>query len=261
MRVNKLISGFWIFLPLLLLIQRGGAQSFDTKGEKHPYYINLNEAGTEVYDVHDGLLSIQYEDRYGKSADLLLTVYNWKREVVGKYMLKKQYGLNYFNIQLSDGGTVASGETYRCLVSDENGNKYEIFFKLLPPPDKSAPVVNIIVNPISFKCGDPLRNVVEFYGDIKNGKAPYKVDWYVMNSARTEFLYQPRNEAIERPGHTTVVRVEKNPEYYVMLHVKDACGQEARQMVLLTCTEKKRKIHTVFVEPLRKLPGTTKIIQ
>jgi hypothetical protein len=233
-------------------------QVTDAKGDRKPYYLDLKNSGPQVHELYDDLLSLQYDDRQGKTGSLPLTIYNWRREKVGYYTLRKEYGANYFNVPLT-GMDLIKGETYRCHVVNETGQTYELLFKVVQASGRNAPVANIIVSPVSFKCGNPLRNVVEFYGEISNGKAPYRVSWYVVDDTRTEFLYQPRNVQIDIPGRTPIIRVERNPAYYVMLHVIDACGNEHQQMVQLTCSDRRKKINTVFVEPLETLPNKSKI--
>lgn len=227
----------------------------DDKADKVPYYIDFNQSTEKIFEIQEGLLSLQYDDKFGKANKLSLKIYNWKRELVTTYSLNKVFGLNHFNIQLEKDLTLELGKVYACEATNEVGKHYQVFFRPIPSLEVEPPTIGILVNPVSFDCADPTANVVEFYGDIKNGKAPYTVSWYVLNNTRTAFIYQPKNETITRPGNTTIVRVDKSPDYYVMLLVKDACGAESRQMVHLTCGDKKKKINTVFVEPMNFLPG------
>lgn len=244
------------------ILLSANAQIRDDKASRNPYYIDFNNsAQSNVFEIQDGLLSIQYNDKYGHSQDLILKIYDWKRKVIAQYNVRKTFGMNYFNINISDDVKLEDNRVYSCVALNEARQKFEIFFKPIPPLEKEGPVINILVNPISFKCEDPNGNTVEFYGDIKEGKAPYTVNWYVMNNTRTDFIYQPRTESIARPGYTTIIRVDKNPDYYVMLLVKDACGMESRQMVHLMCGNKNKKVNTVFVEPLQALPGNLKGIK
>lgn len=236
------------------------AQILDVIGKRNSYYIDINQAQlSNVFEIQDGLLSLQYHDKHGRSKNLALKVYNWKREVVAQFELQKTYGQNYFNIQLDNDMVLENDRLYSCEISNEVGNTHTVLFKPVAPIKNDPPFVNILINPIHFKCDDPSgNNIAEFYGEIKNGKPPYTVNWYVMNNTRTDFLYQPKNEIIPRPGFTSVIHVDKDPEYYVLLLVKDACGAENRQMVHLICEDKNKKINTIFVEPLRTLPGIIK---
>lgn len=258
--IKKPCVPVWCIQVLIGAYYGAAAQTEDVNANRSSYYINVNRTRAEVYDVYDDLLSLAYDDRYGQAADIPLTLYNWKHEKVGQYRLQKSYGLNHFNIALN-GAALALDETYCGQLIDEGGRRYELFFKRRAPPEADAPQVSILVNPVSFECGNPTQSLVEFYGQIQAGRAPYEVNWYVMNPARTAFLYQPRDASLAHAGATPVVQVEHLPDYYILLNVRDACGREAQQMVYLTCSRKKGKVHTVMVEPLKKLPTVPSIKQ
>ncbi len=231
------------------------AQLRDETGIQNPYYIDMNRsAGSKVFEIQNGLLSLQYQDKHGKTADIPLTIYNWKRELIARYNLIKTFGLNYFNINLGDDLSLELGKLYSCRIADEAGKVYEIYFRPVTGVETESLIVSIQANPLNLKCDDPGSNSVEFYGNIKLGKAPYKVSWFVVDDSRSNLVYQPRTETISRPGYTTMITVDHNPDYYVLLLVRDACGAEGRQMVHLICSEKKRNVNTIFVEPIQSIP-------
>lgn len=249
-------------IAILLLATSGTtwAQEKSNLGIKTLYYLDMNKASKEtVHTIHDELLAIQYYDSYGQEKELPLKIYNWKREQVATYSLSKEFGLNNFSISLGAAYNAwQEGELYTCEMADESGHRYELILRKLTLKNE-PPKVNLLVNPVHLQCKEVAGNLVEFYGEISGGKTPYQVSWYVLNNERTDFLYQPREEVITVPGNTMVIRVDKNPDYYVMLHVRDACGNEQKQMVHLVCQGKKKKINTLFVEPLKELPNKTKI--
>ncbi|MBT1708773.1 hypothetical protein KK062_11085 [Fulvivirgaceae bacterium PWU5] len=236
-----------------LVVSPSSAQQ---KEEVTRFYFNVNAAlPTVVHEIQDQQVHLQYHDRYGQQAEIVLNVYDWKHEAVGTYHLSKMYGLNYYSVGLSSFyGAWKEDEIYTFELQDEAQHRYTLYIRKVGPPKKEKPTVNIFVNPLHLECSALTGNVVEFYGAISGGKPPYKVNWYIMNKHRTGFLYQPREEMIERAGNTMVVRVDKNPDYYVMVQVRDACGNEERQMVNLMCEDGKKQIHTLFVEPLKQTP-------
>jgi hypothetical protein len=222
---------------------------------KTPYYISMNSAdGSRVHVISDEVLSLQYHDYYGRFKEIPLKIYDSKRSLVATLRLDKVSGLNSFVINLKD---IYSGwemdKIYMCELKDEKGKRYELPFRLTLPPAKQDPLVDIIVNPIQMECNG-LQSVVEFFGDVRGGKAPYQLSWYILNESRSDFLYQPRQETIESPGKTMAVTVDKNPEYYVALYVTDACGNTGEKVVNLVCEDKKKKINTIFVEEFKRPP-------
>jgi hypothetical protein len=220
--------------------------------EKIPYYVSLNNASEAVtHEVADRLLHLEYRDAYGSAEEFLFRIYDWKRAVVATLNLDKSFGLNNYTIRLDnvyDGWEL--NKVYTGEFKNEDGTLYKLPIKLVPPPEKPDPIVNIVVNPLQVGCQDLSGTLVEFYGDITGGKAPYTVSWYVLNSARTDFLYQPRKEKIPLPGKTSMIRIDRNPEYYVVLYVRDACGNEQKKIVNMACGNDQKKINTVFVEEL-----------
>jgi hypothetical protein len=244
----------------LLIIVLTGFTAAGQVLKKVPYYINLNSStGTKVHEITDETLALQYTDAYGRWKDIPLKITDAEGKAVAAVGLGKVYGLNSFVISLKD---VYSGwkqdHTYFCELKDEQGKLYELLFRLVEAPEKPGPVVNIVVNPEQMDCDDLSYSVVKFYGDIKGGKPPYVVNWYVLNNERTDFLYQPREQVLEASGKTPVITVDKTPDYYVVLYVKDACGNEEESVVQLVCEDKRKKINTIFVEQLgRPLPVAT----
>jgi hypothetical protein len=221
--------------------------------KKTPYFINLNTAdGTRIHELRDEMLSVHYTDAYGRNKEILMTIYNWKRDIVTTLSLNKVYGLNSFIINLREFYTAWEfNQVYVCQLKDESGRQYELDFKIIPPSESPIPTVDIVVAPEQMSCDNlTAGNLVNYYSDIKGGKAPYIVDWYVINSSRTDFLYQPREEVIATADKTTMITVDKNPSYYVMLLVKDACGNTQQKIVNLVCEDARKKISSIFIEEL-----------
>jgi hypothetical protein len=244
-----IIKTFLITVICILSANRVPAQ--DGNGIKFTY-LNFNESDkTFVNDVTNEVLSIQYTDVYARKKDLLLNIYNWSNVLVAQVALQKELGVNYYNLKLTETiGGLVKNQVYTCKAIDENGKLYQLQFRVKDLPQKDIEV-DIFVNPTFVKCTDPTGNLVEFYGNVQGGKAPYTVNWYILNNTRTGFLYQPREQLIERPGTTSVVQVDQSPAYYVILNVQDACGNEKHQVVQVQCQDGKKKINTVFFETLQ----------
>jgi hypothetical protein len=196
-------------------------------------------------------MGLKYTDKYGKWSDIPIAVYNWKRERVSTIALEKTFGENYFTLKLNELYTDWEFEKiYTCELVDESGREYILPIRPLNPPAKKGPDIDLLINPINLNCDGVSENMVEYYGNIQGGKPPYKVDWFVLNDQRTDFLYQPREERVLRSGNTPYIQVDKSPDYYVLFYVQDACGSVSEKMIHLTCGERQKKVNTIFVEPL-----------
>lgn len=240
-------------LIMVLVAVRGWSQTGLKLNDQTPYYIDINNSEhVEIFEIQDGFLNLQYYDKYALTKALILKIFNWKQELVYVFKLDKELGLNNYTIDLMEYFSVQPGVVYTCSLIDENQNSLECKFIQVDPP-KSDLDISIFVNPVKLKCFDPFQNLVQFYGNISKGRAPYKVTWYVINEARTDFLYQPREEQLDTSGQATVIEVDKSPAYLVMITVTDACGAKAQKMVYMGCEEVERKVNSVFVEPLKDI--------
>jgi len=248
-----------LFLGLLTFCCTASAYGQEEEIEKTPYYININSRRVdEVYEVRDYLLSFEYNDRFGQWQNIAFGIYNWKRERVASMSLAKTYGVNYYNIRLDElfSGWVI-GDLYVAELTDESGKRYQISLRPVERPLKTPPAVAILVNPLELQCDHVSPSNVEFVGDITGGKTPYRIQWVVLNNERTGLLYQPLEEIIRNDGSTSVITVDKSPDYHVLLEVKDACDNIVRRQVHMVCDAQTRKISTVFVEPLKVIPQPT----
>jgi hypothetical protein len=228
----------------------------NTESGVAPYYIDFNSAAkSSLFQITAEYLHIQYRDIYGSAKTIPLTIFNWKHEKVAEITLAKEFGLNHFEVDLKKyASTFSKDEIYTCDLVDEKGKVYSAAIRYAPAA-KIEISLEIFVRPVQLQCGNSLgENMVEFYGNIGGGKAPYEARWYVLNDKRTEFLYQPKEVTIDRPGNTSSIQVDKSPEYFVLLYVKDACGNEQKKTVQVTCEAGQKKINTLFLQYLNSTP-------
>ena len=242
-----------LFIICLLLVSFSvDGQQYNIDTEPAAYYIDLNSAhNTKVYDLQEGMLSLEYRDLYGRNPEMPFRIYDHKRMLITELILDKSFGLNHYNINLNEAyGHWIMEQTYTGEAVDDLGKGHKLLFRFIPPPETEKPDIDILVNPLNADCDNIADNVIEYYGQIEGGNAPYTVTWYVLNDARSSFLYQPREETIKAPGNTMLISVDKAPGYHVLLHVVDACGMEQQQMVQVMCEEDRKNIHTLFFEKL-----------
>ncbi|MEJ0034177.1 MAG: hypothetical protein WDO15_29310 [Bacteroidota bacterium] len=113
-----------IFLIALLIgavATMANAQLLDSKGEKvHAYYISFDASSSHVEDIRGEFIHIAYRDRIGKSETIKFAVYNFKMELVKELSLVKEFGQNYFDIQLADHGiSMEPTMMYYCKLKNE----------------------------------------------------------------------------------------------------------------------------------------------
>lgn len=216
-------------------------------------YINLNEISkSRVYEIQEKTLALEYHDYFGQWQDMPTIVRNWKNEVMVQMKLGKSFGLNHFVINLSDySNKWELNKVYSVEVYTEQNKKFNFQVRLVEKPKQTPPSVDVVVNPVQFNCDLLSPKLVEFYGMVSGGRAPYTIQWYILNGAKNDFLYQPKQETVNA-GRTMLVQVDKAPSYYVVLFVTDACGGVEKKTIFVTCDDSKKRINTIFVEPLNK---------
>jgi hypothetical protein len=226
--------------------------------ERKLSYIDLNSfSNSRIHDIRDFTLNIQYNDVYGASADLKFSIFDAGRRVVARVVTDKSFGVNNYSLKLDE---LFNGwemdAVYLLEFRNENNTLFQLPFRIAKPLENPDPLASIMINPLAIGCKDLKQSTVEFYGVINGGSAPYAIHWYVLNAAKSDFLFQPREEMLQVEGKTSLITVDQNPEYTVALYVKDACGKEAKQLVTISCADSKKKINSLFLEELI-LPKTT----
>lgn len=245
----------YTILFMLFVASSVNAQLLNKRGEEvHPYYISFDAPLPQtIEDIRGEFLSISYRDGIGKSESIKLTVINSKNKLVRELNLVKQFGQNFFDIRLENYNiSFEENESYVCRLTNEDYEVLERTIRYLPEV-KNEIAASIVVKPKQLACEFSKKsggNLIEFFGDISGGKAPYKVNWYVMNAARSEFLYQPANVVISAPGQTSSIQVDKDPAYYVLMHVTDACGNEQISTVQIVCEQNEKSVNTIFFSKL-----------
>lgn len=240
------------------------AQLLNKKGDEvTPYYVAFEAPSLPtVADIRGEYLHLSYRDKIGTSNSVTVSIRNSKNERIKQLTLAKEFGLNYFDIKFSDYGfSFIENEYYFCSLTNEKGQTSERTIRYLPEV-KNIIAASIFVKPKNLICSDRGdNNLVEYYGEVSGGKAPYKINWFVMNKQRTGFLYQPMHAFIQDPGTTSAIQVDKAPEYFVLLYVTDACGNEQTTTVQVVCEKSKKKVNTVFFQRLDDAIGNVKNVE
>lgn len=214
------------------------------------FHLNINKLSEKkIIELQTPSLCLDYDDFHGKASTINLKLYDWQHKVLVDTELPKSYGKNSYALNFEQ-YNIGAGLTYHLVLTNEVNKKLKAYFKLLPEPDMPDPIVDIFVNPILLECKKTEGNLVEFYGNIDGGKPPYDINWVVLGEDQNSVLYQPKNLTIEKAGHTPTLQVDNSPNYYVLLHVKDACGSEGEKVVSIQCKEDSNKANSIFIQPL-----------
>lgn len=222
------------------------------------YYINLNTVSSSaIVAIQDAQLNLSYTDQYGKLPEVPLTISDARHQVVAQVDIQKTFGQNYYTIDLRELYGGWEKETfYTCALTNDAGRKLQFTFKLVDAPATPVPAITVFAEPVHLTCETSTGATVRFYGDIQGGKAPYQVKWHVLDGSQTHLLYQPWETTIAKAGNTTAITVDSVPGYFVLMEVKDACGNMVRQMLHINCQEGIDNTHTLFVQTMELPPST-----
>jgi hypothetical protein len=240
------------------------AQLLDKYGEEvTPYYVSFDTPLiTGIQDIRGEFLNISYRDAIGESETIKLRITDSKRKLVKELKLVKQFGENHFNIKLSDYGIgLVEGQSYVCRLMNEKMESRMRTIRYVAKT-KNSITASIMVDPKYLSCEAGNRNnLIDFYSQISGGNPPYKINWYILNANRTQFLYQPTYAVLESSLMSSSVQVDKDPVYFVLLQVTDNCGSEQIATVEILCEQNEKKINTLFFERLRDVlpPNPTEI--
>lgn len=250
-----------IFALILLFVGSTTVQAQNnnlTVKAGQPNYIAVNQVNkSRTFNIYDGNVHLEYLDHIGQSSQLSLEIYNWKAELLGIYPMDKSLGSNHYSFNLLDMGIrFLKDDVYRCALMDENRTKFEWNLKCAEKPTDIKPLASIRVKPIQVGCSSKKGNgvsLIEFYGTVTNGRGPFTLNWYVLNEAKSQFLYQPKEEVLQETTTISMIRVDQSPVYNVMLLVTDACGNTGKQMIQVSCSSTRKKVNTLIVEPFDNL--------
>lgn len=222
---------------------------YNCPAQEKPYYWDVTGSTiSQPVELVSPWLHVQYADVYGHAAFINLALFDWKRLPVAVIRLDKSYGLNNYTIDLRQFvKELSTNAVYMGELVDEAGKKYQLPIKL-SLPEVPPPGIDIIIDPSRVECSGINASLADFYAQISGGRAPYTLEWYVLNSTGTELLYQPREDVMAEPGRSSSITVDAQPEYSVALFVKDACNSMVKKMVTLSCSRNKKKFNTLFVE-------------
>lgn len=247
-----------LFLMLVSFFCYGQLDSLLSADERRNPYIDINNAGTSMYEFVGNVISLQFYDAYGVREELPIVVSSSGSGVRKTLRLFKEHGVNHFGIDLSKHFSFHVNDIFSFAMEDDKGEVYRWYARSVEAP-KTNLNAEILVNVKSVQCGQELGNLVEFYGEIAGGSPPYEVNWYVVDEARTQFLYQPRTVSVPGSDVTPVLIVDKKPVYMVLMTVIDRCGTFARKMIIMRCEDPGKNASTIFIEPRDLTTPPTKI--
>jgi len=242
------------FVSFLAISQVEGPK--EATEEAIPYYINLekNHKDQFVYEINGQQLFLQYHCLEDLSKEMDLAIYNWKQEKVQTIQIDRQYGVNHYHLPLADLGVSWEYESiYRLEILEKNKTISSVLFSIPVPEETIEPVFQVISNPLKVSCLPGSEAVIEYYTDVQKGRGPFSVSWYVMDETHSKLLYQPTFQELADTESSAQITVDHPLAYYLIVLVRDICGNEQQQVIYTQCDEEAEPVvHSLFLEGLEQ---------
>lgn len=214
------------------------------------YYVQMNTVQGDFKQIafHGGKIGVVYEDRFGSKDSVQLVLTNRSDGSTSSYIFSKRYGTNEFLLEQVDLSGLTEPAVFNLSLLDDMGKKYEKNLIIDPQKLVFPMAASIIKSPINIDCRTPSNTLIEFFSEIRGGKAPFLIEWRFAQSEQ-EF-----EELIPIQGYSSGIIADLPPPYRIELKVTDSCGEIDYEIVTVACDESQPNYNTILfdVDPLRK---------
>lgn len=209
----------------------------DKKRHYQPLTLKLDK---KRFKTNGSFLSFSHVEKYGqKQQQLEAYIYNWRKVAVVKLLLDTHEGKNWYSIDLSKACTNLNFDaTYMLELKDGDQRTHYLRFQYAAPIPLE---VALSADAKFLNCEGSAGNEVEFTSTIQGGISPYTIYWKLSAHQQGQNPIQTQENTIQPAGALSVSESQlisyQQPAYYVIMDVKDACGQQLRKTIHVTCNE------------------------
>jgi len=214
------------------------------------YYLNLNSPFGDLQQVafKGGKIGVIFDDKFGMYDSLRVDVVNMIRQDSSTFVFKKTFGVNRYVLESLDFSDYDSLVVLNLSARDDMGKNHQKNLLVDPQKDILPISIDIIKSPLTINCQNPELTKIEYFSDVKGGKAPYLVEWNFSGSKEglTEFL--------PIQGYSSAIMVDLPPPYYIGLKVTDSCGEVEFQTVQVACDVTSPNYNTILfnIDPTKR---------
>ncbi|MFY0599851.1 MAG: hypothetical protein JXR03_09280 [Cyclobacteriaceae bacterium] len=209
------------------------------------YFVEIEEGGV-INKIFDENLYFSFREEYKASGTIKLMLSDVQGNEISYIDVEVNYGMNYYHLDL----TTLSVDFLLDKRYILSYGRRKLKFMPVEPLEKPLPVANITVNAVSVDCEDTgIGNLLEFYGQVSSGNAPYNLTWFVFTDSSKEVLLNtPEEQFIEFEEEIGAIVLDNQLSYTVVLTVLDACNQYTEQTLNLVCGNEESDGVTLFLE-------------
>lgn len=210
--------------------------------KKHHYQPLRLKLDKKRHRTNGNFLGFSYNEKYGSSnqgdsQQLSAIIYNWRKVAMVSLSLNAHEGNNWYALDLASACTNLSFDAnYILELKDGDGKIHYLRFQYSAPIPLEA---NLTAEVKFLNCDGNIGNEIEYTGSIQGGISPYNIEWTVSTNQSGQNPSQTREEAV-RPVSALTISESKlttydQPSYYVIMNIKDACGQAIKKTIHVTC--------------------------
>lgn len=237
-------------LPKLLGQQYDELDNYKRTADTTVYYININSSmgDSQLLAFHGGKIGVLFQDKFGVKETVNVQVTSLSRGESRDFEFAKNFGSNEFVLEDFDLSELDSISSFVFSIQDDMGKKYKKMLTVNPIKDENKIFAEIIKSPITIDCNIPTNTKIEYFSDVKGGKAPYLVEWGFGGVA------EDTQEIIPIQGYSSAVLVDLPPPYFISLKVTDSCGEVTFQTVQVACDTSSPTYNSILfnVDPSKK---------
>jgi len=250
---NTYIGYLIIAACILLTAPVNGQQKTDTGAKENR--ILLNEVGRHKrVPLREAVLYVSAKSLRQEELQCKIAKGN---EIIKEISLMLDYGMNEAEISLTGlEADLEKGAVFHFHFQGRYFGKGGFELYMDHPPVMTTPVAHIQTNPTDVKCDMGLASSIEFLGNVEGGTAPYKLTWLVSKGPYVkDLINQPLEFKLATNSDISRMVVAEALDYYVTLLVEDACGNNDKMVVHLTCRENEED-GIIYFQPI-ELDKTT----
>ncbi|WP_192350842.1 hypothetical protein [Algoriphagus sp. Y33] len=214
------------------------------------YYVHLNAVQGDFQQIayHGGKIGVIFEDKFGTKDSVRIVLENKADQNSDSYIFRKSFGNNSFLLANVDLSGLEEPTIFDLSLVDDMGKRYKKNLLIDPLRDELPIQVNIVKSPINIDCQTPSNTLIEFFSDVKGGKAPYLIEWK-FSGGDADF-----EELIPIQGYSSGILVDLPPPYQIELKVTDSCGMIDYQTVNVACDVSAPNYNSILfnMDPVKK---------
>ncbi|MDR7130067.1 hypothetical protein J2X69_002414 [Algoriphagus sp. 4150] len=250
MKYIVLIPAFLLWTASVFAQQYEELENHLRTSDTTVYYVHLNVVQGDFQQIayHGGKIGVIFEDKFGTKDSVRVVVENKSERISTSYIFRKSFGNNSFLLNNVDLSGLDEPTIFDLSLVDDMGKRYKKNLMIDPIRDELPIKASIIKSPINIDCQTPTNTLIEFFSDVKGGKAPYLIEWKFPQS-ESDF-----KELIPVQGYSSGILVDLPPPYQIELKVTDSCGMIDYRTVNVACDASAPNYNSILfnMDPVRK---------